>query len=90
MSNDICTQTEVMVDDNTEVECLTCIRYGTTIDGVSKGTHNDEARIYISKDNDPFAYVGPLLYDDTSSGREASTTSSLGHSFIGCLRRDNT
>ena len=77
--NDICTQTKVMTDDNTEVECLTCRRYGTTIDGVSKGTQNDDARIYISKDNDPFAYVGPLLYDDTSSGREASTTSSLGH-----------
>ena len=34
---------------------------------------------YISNDKDPFDYVGPLLYDDTSSGREASTTSALGH-----------
>ena len=74
----VCTQTQVMATDTADIKCLTCRRYGTTDDIVSNEMQNDDARLYCSKDSDPYACIGPIFNDDTLTGGEACTTSSLG------------
>ena len=74
----VCTQTQVMTTDTADIKCLTCRRYGTTDDIVSNEMQNDDARLYCSKDSDPYACIGPIFNDDTLTVGEACTTSSLG------------